>query len=376
MTASAARWAQVAPEATSVSNDARIHWIFFGNVSKLVVVTRTSVTMLDVADAAGVGVGTVSRVLNRGSVSVRTRARVQRAVDKLGFTPSASARNLKLGKTGIVGIAGASLVNPWFTALLDGMQHVLAHEGHSIAVCGWGQDGTYDPSPVRAWINRRRIDHLVLVRPGEREKPLAAAAWKAGISVVSLASDMPVRRGLRLRADNLDGGRIAGDHLLALGHNKIAFLGGPNESIDVQHRLAGLRERLEGAGYRLPASRVRFAKDYELASGFAHGQRWLETSRLRQATAVVLGSDALALGFMRAALAAGVRIPVDVSVLGFDGVPAGEFTFPALTTVSQPIRQMGSDIAVYLQSPQAGKSKQISYPLTLLTRESTTAAKR
>lgn len=306
-----------------------------------------------VAEAAGVAVSTVSRVLNGGQASARAKQRVHAAVLSLGYSPSATARNLKLGKTGIVGLAGASSQGPWFTALLGGMERQLIRHASSVAIASLEVDGVYDPSPVVHWIESRRIDSLALVRPGVRELELAERAQRSGIVVAHVLPDQPVHSGFWIAADNKNGGSLAADHLRKLGHTRLAFFGGPSGSIDTHDRLAGVRARLAEDGLHLPEECVQFLPDYEMRSGSLAARRWLSESHLRSSTAVVLGNDAIALGFLREVQAAGLSVPRDVSVVGFDGISAGEFSWPSLTTVAQPTSQMGEDVALQLLQPAA-----------------------
>jgi LacI family transcriptional regulator len=273
-----------------------------------------------------------------------------------------------------VGIAGTSAKAAWFTELLDGMERVLSRRAASVAICALEREGLYDPAPVKAWIENRSVDQLVLVRPGTRESALAAQAWSAGIKVVSLVPDVVVNRGLSIIANNLRGGRLAAEHLRALGHDTICFLGGPQASIDTQDRLRGLCEHLNRP---IPETLVRYGKSYDIESGVELANTWLSCKRLRSATAVVLGNDSLALGFMRTIQATGVRIPQDVSVLGFDGVAAGALVWPGLTTVAQPVSLMGAELAETLLSDSADeeleKRMTRTYQLNLVIRESTGA---
>ncbi len=311
-------------------------------------------TITEVAEAAGVAVSTVSRVLNGGSASSAAQEKVARAVERLGFRPSLAARNLKLGRTGIVGIAGASTRAPWFGCLLEGMQSVLTQQSASLAICSLEREGAFDPAPVRAWIENRRIDSLVFVRPGRRERPLISAAWKAGIPVVCAVPDAPVKRGLVILGENRQGGRLAAEHLLSLGHERIAFFGGPSDSIDSHDRLTGLRERCAEDGIAIEDEFVCFGESYDVSAGQLLAKEWIqmvEDHPASRRTAAVLGNDGLALGFMRTIHSHGLRIPDDVSVVGFDGIPEGEFSFPALTTIAQPIEAMGAEIAAHVLRP-------------------------
>lgn len=330
--------------------------------------------MQSVADAAGVAVSTVSRVLNGGSASARARQKVEEAIARLGYAPSATARNLKLGRSGIIGMAGASSTAPWFTALLGGMERVLSRHGASLAIASLVREDEYDSSAVQAWIQARRVDALALVRPGKRERPLVNAARRAALPVAFVVPDLEVDWGLVVKANNLQGGRLAAEHLLDLGHREIAFFGGPADSVDTRERLAGLRAGLRAAGVRLPDSRVRFGRDYATEQGAEAAKLWASRPALRRATAVVLGNDAMALGFLREVRSQGLSVPEDVSVVGFDGIVEGALSVPSLTTVAQPIPTMGADVATFLLDG----SLQISapavhreYDLELLCREST-----
>ncbi len=335
---------------------------------------RDQPTIVEVAESAGVAISTVSRVLNGGSASAKSQARVAAAVAALGFSPSAAARNLKTGKTGIVGIAGASAKAAWFTELLDGMEKELSRRAASVAICALEREGTYDAGPVIAWIENRSVDYLILVRPGKREASLCERAWDAGIKVISLVPDVLVKRGLSITANNLRGGRLAAEHLRGLGHEAICFLGGPADSIDTRDRLQGLNEHLNCP---VPEELVRYGKSYEIESGIELAEIWLNCPKLRRTTGVVLGNDSLALGFMRTVQAAGLRIPQDLSVLGFDGVAAGALVWPGLTTIAQPVSLMGAELAETLMSDNADveleKRMTRAYQLSLVIRESTGA---
>jgi DNA-binding LacI/PurR family transcriptional regulator len=331
-------------------------------------------TIIQVAERASVAVSTVSRVLNGGSASSAAQARVLRAVRDLGYQPSAAARNLKLGRSGIIGLATATTQAPWFTMLLGGMESMLSEHRASLAIASLERGGVFDGSAVEAWIQSRRVDGIAFVRPGENERALARLADKQNIPVAYVLpeyEDQP--RGLAIRADNVGGGKQAAAHLLSLGHTKLAYFG-PFASVDSQDRLKGLRARLTEAAMELPESRVWFAPNYDLQSGILAADLWLHQASYREATAVVLGNDAMALGFLRGVQAHGLVVPRDVSVLGFDGVPEGEFCYPSLTTVAQPTSRCGQDVAQHLLEARDSLLTTLTvrnYDLQLVVREST-----
>lgn len=333
-------------------------------------VARRSVSIVDVAAAASVGVGTVSRALNGGSVKSTTREKIKRAVDELGYVPSQMARNLKLKRTGIIGLVAETSQASWFVQFLHGVEVGLREHAASVALCSLRLTGEYDASPVETWIRQRTVDGLIFVRSGRRERPLVRAALDAELAVALVVPDEAVRGSVVLRLDNERGGELAGEHLYALGHRSAAFLGGPETSVDTQGRLRGLRR----SALSLLRSHEVFAPDYSVASGDHLAARFLEwRGRKRSPTAVVVANDAMALGFIRSVQAAGVRIPEDVSVIGFDGVPEGALSNPALTSVAQPITQMGIDACRAILGPAKARANR-RYTMHLLERTSTARA--
>ena len=149
-----------------------------------------------------------------------------------------------------------------------------------------------------------------------------------------------------MRGDNLMAGRAVASHLANLGHTSIGFAGGPRYSIDSRHRLRGLREELGQARHRHQRKSTGYCGSYEAEAGTRFAQRLLE--RKLEVTAIVFGNDALAIGFMRVAQQRGIRMPQDLSIVGFDNIPGGAMVWPGLTTVAQPMRDMGRDACRYL----------------------------
>lgn len=334
-------------------------------------VGRRSVSILDVAAAAGVGVGTVSRALNGGSVKSSTRERVQQAIDELGYVPSQTARNLKLQRTGIVGLVAETTQAPWFTRLLHGVEVGLRTESTSVALCSLLLTGEYDATPVETWVRERRVDGIVFVRSGRRERALVKAALEANIGVSLVVPDEAVRGAFAFRLANEAGAQSAAEYLLELGHTHAAFFGGPETSVDTRGRLKGLKQ----TSLTIKARHTRYATDYSVRSGVCAGEQFLKWHDAGTApSAVVMANDAMALGFMQAVQGRGLRVPQDVSVVGFDGVPEGELSMPTLTTVSQPVTTLGRDACTaLLGDPPAQQTTR--YPMTLIKRGSTAAVR-
>jgi len=330
-------------------------------------------TIRVVAAKAGVAVSTVSRYLNDDSVSRPMKARLSRVIESLGYKPSRTARNLSLGLKGCIGVVVDSIQDPWFTQLLTGMEEELQSRDISLMLLSLELRDTYDPTIAFEWIEDRRVDGLIIAKCHRRDKALVKAALDAQLPIVAVAPDEALPDVAVLRADNVAAGRTLGAHLADLGHTRVAFAGGPGASVESRHRLQGLREELGARGIRMRKADVCFCASYDAEEGAAYATRFLRQSK--RATAVVLGSDALAIGFIRAARQRGVQVPSDLSVAAFDGIPEGARSWPGLTTMAQPMREMGRDACrrLFTAIGAAEERAVAQYSMTLVVRESTAA---
>jgi LacI family transcriptional regulator len=329
-----------------------------------------------VAKEAGVGVGTVSRYLNGGYVSQEARRRLSQAITKLEYSRSSLARNLSLGRKGCIGVTVDSTVDPWFTQLLAGIEEGLVTSDTSLMLSSLELRGEYDPSTVIAWIRDSRIDGLIIAKSQKRERSLLHAAIDAHLPTVMVAPDESIRHVHVVRCDNRAAGIALAHHLSDLGHTKIAFAGGPEHSIDSKHRLVGLQDGLSKRDVSLDAKSIFSCGSWEAEAGAGFAKRFFD-QRL-EITAIVMANDALALGFMRAAQLGGVRIPQEISVAGFDDVPEGAYVWPGLTTMAQPMREMGKAACRVLLDGIASPIdlKRVEFSMQLHVRESTAPPRR
>lgn len=334
-------------------------------------------TIRAVAEKASVAISTVSRVVNGGRVSPAVKRRVQRVIDDLGYTPSIAAQSLVHRRTGCIGLAVNSTQSPWFSQILGGIEEALSPAKKSVLLASLMLDGSYDPTVVRGWLTEGRVDGLILVRYSRRDQPLYDTAAKAGIPVVLIAPDLSAPADFTVRCDNVNAGRLVAQHLAALGHRHVAFGGGPRESLDSRQRLQGLEEGLLEHGVVLETDRKWFGPGYAREVGVEFAASFLALPPAARPSAVVLGNDPMAIGFMRTVLSAGVSVPRDVSVVGFDGTPDGEQIWPGLTTVVQPTRRMASAVCQALldsvERRQPDRSTSVEFAVELLVRESTGA---
>ncbi len=328
-------------------------------------------TITTVAAEAGVAVSTVSRYLNGHYVSSPVRARLSKIIETLGYSRSSTARNLSLGRKGCIGVAVDSSQDPWFVQLLTGIEEELAIRDLSLMLSSLELRGEYDPRVVLEWIRGHRVDGLIIAKSQRRERSLLRAAVDAQLPTVAVVPDETVDHVQLVRCNNVSAGALAANHLADLGHTRIAFAGGPLHSLDSKHRLRGLREALAARGIRLDPKAVFACDSWEVEAGSSFAQAFLDAPL--EVTAVVLANDALAFGFMRVAQQRGMRMPHDLSIIGFDGLPQGALFYPALTTISQPMREMGRVACrrLFEAIEDPGRIEKIEFQMELVVREST-----
>jgi DNA-binding LacI/PurR family transcriptional regulator len=326
-----------------------------------------------VAEHAGVAVSTVSRYLNDRYVSPKARAEIGKVIEQLGYTRSSTARNLSLGRHGCIGVVVDSSQDPWFTRLLAGIETELSKRDTSLMLASTELTGKYDPAIVFEWIRERRVDGLIIAKSQRRDRPLIRRAVDAQLPTVLVAPDEAFHGVQLVRCDNRGAGVVVANYLAQLGHTRIAFAGGPRHSIDSKHRLLGLRKGLQKHRITLDPTCVFSCGSYEAAAGDAFARTFFEVSL--DLTAIVFANDALASGFMRVAHQRKIRIPEDLSIVGFDGLPEDELLWPALTSVAQPMLEMGSAACrrLFEAIDSPGRLQTIEFPMSLTARESTAA---
>ncbi|MEU8222855.1 LacI family DNA-binding transcriptional regulator [Kribbella sp. NPDC048915] len=292
-------------------------------------------TIRDVARLAGVSPSTVSRALSLPEmVNPATRARVAAAVEQLGYAPNRAARGLITGRTGTIGLVVPDLANPFFASLTKGVQARARHHDVAVFVADTDEDPSAEAGLVRALA--KQVDGIVLCSPRVDDDELVAIAQDAAVVLVNRsAAGLP-----GVAYDNEDGMRQAVAHLVALGHRKIAWVGGPATSWSTQHRGLGLRNAADSLRARLvPVG--NFAPTYE--GGVAAADQVVATG----ATAVVAYNDLVAIGLLARLHSRGISVPADLSVVGVDDIAMAGMARPALTTIRLPKQEAGR-IAVEL----------------------------
>ncbi len=293
------------------------------------------VTIRDVAARAGVSVATVSKVINeRYGVSAATLAHVRAVIDELGYEASLVAQSLRNHKTNVIGILVADL-EPFSTELLKGAADAIRGTGYELVVYSAG-GRTGDPA---GW-EKRYLSRLsgTLVDGAVLVTPTVSLEAVPGTPVVAVDPHTGPTALPTIDSDNLRGAQLATEHLLELGHRRIAFLTGRPDLQSSELRKTGYLQALSAHGVPVDESLIRLgAYDPEVSARAAHD---LLTGPDRP-TAVFAANDLSAIATVAAAGELGLSVPEDLSVVGFDNVPESALCTPPLTTVDQPIREMG-----------------------------------
>ena len=296
--------------------------------------------ILDVAKAAGVSAATVSRALSApDSVRPETRERVMESVRRLNYTPNEAARTLRAGAARMALVAVPHHYSGAFiTGVVNAIDAGLSESGYTMIV-GSLDDKAEKTRRLVGLVYARQIDGVIIL--ANCAGPLGGkSVLDAGVPVVAVTAALD-RPGYPTVLIDDEACAIAQTrHLIDLGHRRLLYVAGPARHYNEIHRYRGFREAVRTAG--LDRSDVqRFVGDYTLAGGVEAGRRFL-TQRGR-ATGVVCCSDETAIGFIKTVSGAGVRIPQDVSVVGFDDIEFAEFCEPTLTTIHQPRGQLGAE---------------------------------
>jgi LacI family transcriptional regulator len=327
------------------------------------------ITIRDVAARAGVSVATVSKVINRRyGVAAGTSARVQAVIDDLGYEASLVAQSLRNHRTNVIGILVADL-EPFSTQLLKGAADAIRGSGFELVVYSAGGHTSDHVGWERRYLSRLSgtlIDGAVLVTPTVVDVNYGAPI--VAIDPHTGQSGLPT-----IDSDNLRGGQLATTHLLGLGHRRIAMLTGRPDLQSAQLREQGYRQALHAAG--VPAIEdLVVAGDYDPEISIERARQLLTAPD--PPTAVFAANDKSAIATIEAATELGLRVPGDLSVVGFDNIPESALCTPPLTTINQPIRQMGQQSIQLLLQLIRGEPIQathITLTTNLVIRQSTQA---
>ncbi|MGH6925954.1 MAG: LacI family DNA-binding transcriptional regulator [Propylenella sp.] len=299
---------------------------------------KGSVTIRDVAAKARVSTATVSRALaSPEQVSPSARARVMEAIRETGYTPNALARSLRARSTKIVLVLVPGMSNTFFTPILNAIEDTLWAAGYGMIMGDTGHSAEKEAHYVRL-VRSGQVDGVILFT-GRLPRDEGGVLAPGQVPMALVCNEIPGEDGVSVfDVANRVAARAAVDFLLASGHRRIAHISGPTDNVEAIARQQGYRDALRAAGLAMDGAYV-WEGGFRFDSGIAGGVRYLKLAR--RPTAVFAAADDAAIGFIRTVRRAGVRVPEDVSVIGFDDIDSAELIDPPLTTMRQPRAELG-----------------------------------
>jgi LacI family transcriptional regulator len=337
---------------------------------------RGRATIRDIADLAGVSIATVSRVLNdRPDVAPGTRETVLQVVREHGFSTNRGARGLSSGRTGIVGLTLANVADVYFGPILSGASEALYEQDMRIMLCPTLGEKDREVSLLER-LMRGTTDGAILMVPEESSADLLHLQAQ-GFPFVVVDPREPPPEGIPcVSANHAAGAKVATEHLLALGHRRIGAIGGGEGWYATEERLHGFRAALASAGILLDPELVRYT-NWQTPSGEQAAEELL--SLPEPPTAIFGFNDNVAVGAIFAARKRGLSVPDDLSVVGFDDTTTATIVTPNLTTVRQPLAElgrMGVSLLLRLLEGQRLEALRIELSTVLVVRDSTAPVAR
>ncbi|CDG88657.1 ribose operon transcriptional repressor RbsR [Xenorhabdus bovienii] len=327
-------------------------------------------TMKDVARLAGVSTSTVSYVINDNRyVSERVKKKVNAAIDELNYAPSALARSLKIKQTKTIGMLVTTSNNPFYAEIVRGVERNCYERGYSLILCNTEGDVTRLIRSMETLL-QKRVDGLLImcsenaVLPNDFLLrypliPMVTMDW----SPFYVSSDV-------IKDNSLLGGELATSYLISQGFRKIACIAGPQDKTPARQRLAGYRKAMKDAQLEIPEG-YEIHSDFEFAGGLSSMEQLLQLSKPPEA--VFAGNDAMAIGAYQALHRAGLSVPDDISVIGYDDISMAPYMIPPLTTIHQPKDELGKlaiDTLLYRMGNPGSEPKQLILKPKLIERNS------
>lgn len=335
----------------------------------------STVSIKDVARIAGVSIATVSRCINEPDrVRLNTRKKVQNAIEQTGYSPNTLAQSFRRGKTHVIMVVLPSVGDPFFTGVMKGIREVAAGNGYSLLI-NETQFNTITADEIGSIVVSRQADGIILLAAMSPfgTRVLSAKSQRALPMVIGCETVSPELSSYPgIHIDNIAAAREATDYLLKLGHEKIAFIYGEHKTLLTMDRERGYREAMKKAGKIIDSGWV-------VEGGLTLDGAMDATAKLlalpNAPTAIFCATDEMAMGCLHAVSEAGLDVPGDISVMGFDDNRYAKITNPPLTTVSQPVEKIGRRVMKRLLAEiENGRSKDAEpeiVPHELVVRAST-----
>jgi LacI family transcriptional regulator, galactose operon repressor len=303
-----------------------------------------SSSVKDVAARAGVSLGTVSNVLNRPErVSAGTRQRVEQAMAELGFVRNEFARQLRMGTSSTLAYVMLDATNPFFTDVAQGIEDAAMADELSLFICNSAGTEVREQAHLEH-LQQQRVQGI-LITPVDPESDFLAAVVRRGTPLVIVDRTRGADAFCTVAVDDVLGGRLAVEHLVELGHERVAFVGGPTTIGQVRDRLEGARAAWAEAG-RDPEGLVHLTTQaLTVAEGREAGDRLAGHPRRRRPTAAFCANDLLALGLLQQTIGSGGEVPADLAIVGYDDIDFAAAAAVPLSSVRQPRQELGARAA-------------------------------
>ena len=329
-------------------------------------------TIYDVARAAGVSIATVSKVINQtGRISDKTRSKVHKGMEELRYQPSMVASALTGKRMNTIGLLIKDLANPFFAEVARAVEDRGQELGFSVVMCSTDNDSEKEANYI-ALLKQKKVDGIIVAAGFQNDSALKELI-RDHVPVALISQEIPELAIDSVSVDDYLGGYQVTSHLLSLGHRKIAMIAEDGRSSD--GRIRGFRQALREAGIAF-VDEMLATCEASVEEGLRHGGRFLDAAN--PPTAIFASNDLLAIGVMKAARERNVKIPDDLSVAGFDNTILAAFAEPPLTSVAQPIQEMGRQVVDLLvesmENDKKTKQRVVLMP-ELVIRRSTGPAK-
>ncbi|MEW6624533.1 MAG: LacI family DNA-binding transcriptional regulator [Bacillota bacterium] len=318
-------------------------------------------TINDVAKHAQTSISSVSRVLNNsGYVREEVRRRVLKAVEELQYNPNALARGLIKNKSNTIGLILPDILNPFFAHVARGVEDTARSYGYNVFLCN--TDGSIEiENQYLKVLEQKRVDGIIYAA-SQRGSQLIAKLKDKGTPLVVLDRQIECVDIDTVHINNYQGAYMAVNYLVSLGHRKIAFIGGPKDIQSAVNRENGYREALQAHGLVIDEDLIKYG-DFRYEGGY-EGAGMLLAGK-KAFSALFSANDMMAIGAINRFVEAGIKVPDDISIVGFDDIPFAKLIVPQLTTIAQPIQDM-SRIAAELLLEQIEGEKKSSREVILL----------
>lgn len=338
-----------------------------------------AVSIRDVAELAGVSVGTVSNVLNRPDlVTPSTRDKVHSAIAELGFVRNESARQLRAGGSRTVGLVVLDVANPFFTDVARGVEDTASAAGLAVILCNSDEKSSKEDAYLDL-LEEQRVKGI-LITPADGISEHLGDLRRRGTPVVLLDRRSTRRDQCSVSVDDALGGDLAVSHLLDYGHRRLAFVGGPISINQVRDRLSGARAAMERSDGDVHDLLVQTTPGLNVAAGRSAADELMQLPKNRRPTAVFCANDLLALGVLQELTRLSVRVPEDIAIVGYDDIDFASAAAVPLSSVRQPRHQLGRTAAQLLieETADGGRHRhqQVVFKPELVVRESSSVRRR